>query len=134
MSKKQKRVACDKCFRDDFKSERGLAQRETKAHPYIPPPPPRRETEIQPGGEEKLTILGGHNLQLGDVLWLGRKAVLTKITKTEGSKGRGGGGSLLKVRPHERGRERDGPTRRCGDPRGRFRGERPRPPPAVRQR
>src|SRR5438552_3487878 len=83
---KQKKFPCDECFREDFKSERGLAKHKTKAHPYVPPPPPKRTTEIEPGIEQTHNLLGGSQLHLGDVVWIGRKAVITKITRTEGSR------------------------------------------------
>lgn len=85
MPKKQA-VQCDECGREDFKSDAGLRQHKAKAHPYVPPPPPKRTTEVEPGQEENHNLLGGSYLQLGDVVWIGRKAVITKITKTEGSK------------------------------------------------
>jgi hypothetical protein len=34
---------------------------------------------------EEHTLLNGRNFQLGDVVWFGQKAVIIKITKTEGS-------------------------------------------------
>jgi hypothetical protein len=80
-----KKLICEKSGRSGFISERGLYQHERIAHPYIPPPAPKRTTEIAPFDEEDYTLLNGKYLSLGDVVWLGRKAVITKITKTENS-------------------------------------------------
>jgi hypothetical protein len=84
--KKNKGIVCEKCERSSFISQRGLYQHERIAHPYIPPPPPIRTTETAPLEEESHTLLNGKHLSLGDVVWIGRKAVITKITKTENSK------------------------------------------------
>jgi hypothetical protein len=76
---------CKKCLRDDFKSARGLAQHGTKAHPYVPPPPPVRTVQVAPFDEELHNFFGGNKLQVGDVVYFARKAVIRKIIKTEGS-------------------------------------------------
>jgi hypothetical protein len=76
---------CEKCERS-FATARGLQQHDRKAHPYIPPPPPKRETHTAPDEYENHTLIGGNTLSLGDIVWVGRKTVITSITKTEGSK------------------------------------------------
>jgi hypothetical protein len=83
---KNKKFECDECFRDDFKSERGVWQHKMKAHPYVPPPAPAKTTETAPGEEFEQTLIGGSHLNIGDLVWFGRKCVITKLTRTEGSK------------------------------------------------
>lgn len=82
---KNKKLVCDTCGRNDFLSQRGVYQHDRIAHPYIPPPAPKRTTEIAPLDEEINNLLNGKHLSIGDVIWLGRKAVITKITRTENS-------------------------------------------------
>lgn len=83
--KKSKKFVCKKCGRSDFLSQRGVEQHDWKAHPYIPPPSPKRTTDLAPMDEENHTLLNGKYLNIGDVVWLGRKAVITKIIRTENS-------------------------------------------------
>jgi hypothetical protein len=83
--KKNKGFLCEKCRRSDFISQKGLYQHERIVHPYIPPPLPKRTIETAPLEEENHTLLNGKNLNIGDVVWLGRKAVILRITKTENS-------------------------------------------------
>jgi hypothetical protein len=78
------KVKCDECFRT-FANSRGLQQHKTKKHPYVPPPPPKREIQTAPNEYEDHSLLNGRKVQLGDVIWIGRKAVIVKLTKTEGS-------------------------------------------------
>jgi hypothetical protein len=83
--KKNKKFVCEICGRSDFLSQRGVYQHDRIAHPYIPPPPPKRTTEIASLEEESHNLLSGKRLNIGDVVWLGRKAVITKIIRTENS-------------------------------------------------
>lgn len=76
--------ACPKCDRR-FASERGLAQHDGKAHPYVQPPAPRETTFKACLEVESHSLIGGKNFHLGDVVWFGRKAVITKITTVDGS-------------------------------------------------
>jgi hypothetical protein len=76
---------CDECDDKTFKTQRGLNLHTAKVHPYVPPPPPKKETETAPNEYEEHTLLDGRSFRLGDVVWLGKKAVIIKITKTEGS-------------------------------------------------
>lgn len=80
-----KKFVCKKCGRSDFLSQRGVYQHDRIAHPYISPPAPKRTTEIAPFDEENHILLNGKYLSIGDVVWLGRKAVITKMIKTENS-------------------------------------------------
>jgi hypothetical protein len=54
--------------------------------PPPPPPPPPKKTVINAvlGSSETLTLLGGANLDVGDVFWQTRKFVIKKIIKTAG--------------------------------------------------
>ena len=85
LMKNKKKFRCYECGRDDFKSDKGVAQHDRKAHPYIPSPPPKKIVEVENGSVEPHTLLGGKKVQLGDTIWFGKKAIVTKITYTEGS-------------------------------------------------
>lgn len=81
---KKKAFSCGKCALL-FSTARGLAQHDRRAHPYVPPPAPKKETVVEIGETEDHTLIGGRRVQIGDVIYFGRKAVVTQITKTEGS-------------------------------------------------
>lgn len=84
MTKKTEKFQCKKCFRW-FTTNRGLASH-GRMHPWIPAPAPKKETEVETGTVETHNLLNAKGkLDLGDVFWLGRKCVITKITKIEGS-------------------------------------------------
>lgn len=80
---------CEKCGRAGFATTGGLQRHKTRMHPYVPPPPSppqppvfrERSTII---ATEDHSFLGGQNIDVGDVVWLVRKAVVLKITKTQG--------------------------------------------------
>lgn len=79
---------CGKCG-GKFATNRGLAIHDTRMHPYIAPPipQPKKTVETAPSAlEEEHNLVAGNNLELGDVVYLGRKTVITRITKTEGSR------------------------------------------------
>jgi hypothetical protein len=76
---KKLRYECSKC------DERFVSWQARDSHLAIQHRPPRKTTETANFGEEFHTLLNGKNLALGDVVWLGRKTVITEITKTEGS-------------------------------------------------
>ena len=48
---------------------------------FVPPPPPKQTIEEIPMSffDEEHNLLGGKQLKLGDLVWLGRKCVITKI-------------------------------------------------------
>jgi hypothetical protein len=73
------RYECYKC-KERFASWQARDSHDDMAHR-----PPRKTTERANFGEESHTLINGKNLALGDVVWLGRKTVITEITKTEGS-------------------------------------------------
>jgi hypothetical protein len=79
MSKEKLRYECYKC------GERFVGWQARDSHSAIEHRPPRKTTEVANFGEESQTLLNGKNLALGDVVWLGRKTVITEITRTEGS-------------------------------------------------
>lgn len=78
---------CKNCV-FNAKSLSGLMSHNSHKHPAPPPPPPpKKETVYAPNVlEEDHSLLNGDKLKIGDLIWLGRKCVITKITKTEGSK------------------------------------------------
>jgi hypothetical protein len=84
MKKAKKQFKCGDCGRV-FGSARGRIQHGTKVHPYVPPPQPKQETEIAPDEYyDNHRLLNGRRIQIGDVVWLGRKTVVMKITRTDG--------------------------------------------------
>ena len=84
MKGQQLQNQCDKCPRS-FKTRPGLRRHKTRSHLSLPPPPQIKTTLTSPPGEvETLTLLGGQNLDVGDVFWQSRKFVIKKITKTAG--------------------------------------------------
>ena len=85
-TKKKPKIVCAKCARH-FETERGLHQHAQKAHPYIPPPAPKRETLFARSClPETRTLLGAKKtLDVGDVYYSVTKYVIKSITFTEGS-------------------------------------------------
>ena len=73
------RYGCHKC------SERFISWQARDNHLAISHQPPQKINEVASFGEESHILINGKNLSLGDVIWLGRKTVITEITKTEGS-------------------------------------------------
>lgn len=76
---------CKKCGRE-FGSVPGLKRHNTRSHPYIEVPPPKKTTTVAVGDlPEVLNLIGGAKLDVGDVFWNVRKYVIKKITKTAGN-------------------------------------------------
>jgi hypothetical protein len=79
---------CDKCGRVGF-SLRGLRIHESRMHPHVPAPVPApRPPSFKEGSTiiatEDHNLMGGQNLDVGDVIWFVRKAVILKIEKEQG--------------------------------------------------
>lgn len=82
-----KGYSCDKCYRGGFTS-RGLQIHKTRKHSYVPPPPPKPPVIIEGSAiiaTENHNLSGGRELDVGDVIWIVRKAVILKIEKTQGN-------------------------------------------------
>jgi hypothetical protein len=86
--KKEKKFFCEKCGRDDFKSNKGVMQHDSKAHPYIAPPEPKKTVEVAEHNifPQRRKLLNAATLDIGDVFYRVEKCVLKKITRTEGSR------------------------------------------------
>lgn len=86
----KEKFECDKCpwsKEKKFNTQKGLEQHIRIKHPYVAPPAPKKETVYVPNDlEEDHSLADGKEIQIGDLIWLGRKCVVTKITKTEGTK------------------------------------------------
>ncbi len=85
--KKIQKIICEKCGKDDFKSQIGLHLHARKIHPYIPPPEPKRTVETAfPHLPENHNLLGGRGrLGIGDIFYRVQKLVVIKTTITENS-------------------------------------------------
>lgn len=81
--KKKLRYQCYKC------DERFKSWQERNHHceqEHKPVLEPKKTIEVIPGYEEVRNLIDGKDLKLGDVIWLGRKTVITKIERTENSR------------------------------------------------
>jgi hypothetical protein len=79
---------CEKCGKPGF-SDRGLIIHKSRMHPYVPPPAPVPKPPVFKEGTmiiatEDHNLQGGNNLDVGDVIWIARKAVILKIEKEQG--------------------------------------------------
>lgn len=83
--KKQKFHECEKCGKK-CKNAGGLSSHMRSAHPYVPPPMPKKTTVVSTGAETERIYLGAaHILEIGDVFYRVEKHVVKKIITTEGS-------------------------------------------------
>jgi hypothetical protein len=79
---------CEKCGRAGF-SSKGLKIHESRMHPYVPQPAPAPKPPVFKEGStiiatEDHSLIGGQSLDVGDVIWFVRKAVILKIEKEQG--------------------------------------------------
>ncbi len=79
MVNKKLRFACYKC------ELRFISWQKRDKHVADDHKPSEVKVETASMEEDTRTLLGGHNVKIGDVLWIKRKVVVTKTTKTEGS-------------------------------------------------
>lgn len=70
------------CYHCDDKF---ISWQQRDSHVKIDHAPPKVTTETASMKIESRTLLGGRRIKVGDVIWLGRKVVITKTEKTEGS-------------------------------------------------
>lgn len=81
---------CDWCGRG-FDTYRGLAMHRARwcSEPVpapAPPPPPKKKTDVSLAKPYSTTLINGRGLSVGDVVYFTQKAVIKKITYTDGSK------------------------------------------------
>lgn len=77
---------CEKCGKG-YKSPAGLTRHKSRMHPApVPVPVPKRTTEEEKGSIDTRTLLGGVDLEVGDVVYIVQKGTISSITKTVGSR------------------------------------------------
>ncbi len=80
MVNKKLRFECGKC------DERFISWQQRDRHEGEGHKPPEVKTETASMQEDSRTLLGGSEVEIGDVIEITKKVVVTKTTKTEGSK------------------------------------------------
>lgn len=83
--KTSNKIECGDCGRK-FGNQGAFTRHQMAMHPYIPPPAPKVTTVHSDGTLDERTLLGGINLEIGDVFYRVEKHVVKRITKTEGSR------------------------------------------------